>query len=80
MGDAVKVTVIATGIKSANMGIRPLTGPSLAIRTAQQSVRTALAKKEKPLMEQTPPEMSTEIPEDDLDTPTFLRRRKAETK
>ena len=80
MGDAVKVTVIATGIKSERLGLRPLTGPSLAIRTAQQSVRTALARKEKLPVEQSPSEMSAEIPPDDLDTPTFLRRRKAETK
>jgi cell division protein FtsZ len=80
MGDAVKVTVIATGIKSERLGLRPLTGPSLAIRTAQQSVRTALARKEKLPVEQAPSEMSAEIPPDDLDTPTFLRRRKAETK
>ena len=80
MGDAVKVTVIATGIKSEKMGIKPLSGPSLAIRTAQQSVRTAMAKKEKLPVEQGPPEMSAEIPEDDLDVPAFIRRRKAESK
>lgn len=80
MGDAVKVTVIATGIKSEKLGLRPLTGPSLAMRTAQQSVRTAMAKKEKLPVEQGPSEMSTDIPEGDLDTPTFLRRRKTETK
>jgi cell division protein FtsZ len=80
MGDAVKVTVIATGIKSERLGLKPLTGPSLAVRTAQQSVRTALARKEKLPVEQAPSEMSTEIPKDDLDTPTFLRRRKAEMK
>jgi len=80
MGDAVKVTVIATGIKSEKMGIKPLSGPSLAIRTAQQSVRTAMAKKEKLPVEQGPSEMSTEIPEDDLDVPAFIRRRKAESK
>jgi cell division protein FtsZ len=80
MGDAVKVTVIATGVKSEKMGIKPLTGPSMAIRTAQQSVRTALARKEKLPVEQTPAEMSAEIPEDDYDVPTFIRQRKAEAK
>jgi cell division protein FtsZ len=80
MGDAVKVTVIATGIKSDRMGVKPLTGPSLAIRTAQQSVRTALAKKEKLPVEQEPAEISTEIPQDDYEVPAFIRRRKAETK
>ena len=80
MGDAVKVTVIATGIKSERLGLKPLTGPSLAIRTAQQSVRTALARKEKLPVEQGPSEMSTEIPKDDYDVPAFIRRPKAETK
>jgi len=80
MGDAVKVTVIATGIKSERLGLKPLTGPSLAIRTAQQSVRTALAKKEKLPVEQGPSEMSAEIPKDDFDVPAFIRRRKAEAK
>jgi cell division protein FtsZ len=80
MGDAVKVTVIATGIKSERMGLKPLTGPSLAIRTAQQSIRSALAKKEKLPVEQEPPEISTEIPKDDYEVPAFIRRRKAETK
>jgi cell division protein FtsZ len=80
MGDAVKVTVIATGIKSERLGLKPLTGPSMAIRTAQQSVRTALAKKEKLPVEQEPSEMSAEIPQDDFDVPAFIRRRKAETK
>ncbi len=80
MGDAVKVTVIATGIKSERLGLKPLAGPSLAIRTAQQSVRTALARKEKLPVEQEPSEMSTEIPKDDYEVPTFIRRRKAETK
>jgi cell division protein FtsZ len=80
MGDAVKVTVIATGIKSERLGLKPLASPSLAMRTAQQSVRTALARKEKLPVEQGPSEMSAEIPEDDLDVPAFIRRRKAESK
>jgi cell division protein FtsZ len=80
MGDAVKVTVIATGIKSERFGIKPMTGPSMAVRTAQQSVRSALAKKEKLPAEQEPPEMSAEIPENDYDVPAFLRRRKPENK
>jgi cell division protein FtsZ len=80
MGDAVKVTVIATGIKSERMGVKVLTGPSMAIRTAQQSVRTALAKKEKLPVEQEPSEMSVEIPKDDFDVPAFIRRRKIESK
>ena len=80
MGDAVKVTVIATGIKSERYGIKPLSGSSMAMRSAQQSVKSALAKKEKLPVEQEPPEMTTEIPKDDFDVPAFLRRRKPETK
>jgi cell division protein FtsZ len=80
MGNAVKVTVIATGIKSERLGLKPLTGPSMAIRTAQQSVRTALARKEKLPVDQGPSEMSAEIPQDDFDVPAFIRRRRAEMK
>jgi len=80
MGNAVKVTVIATGIKSERLGLKPMTGPSLAMRTAQQSIRSALAKKEKLPVEQEPMAISTEIPQDDYEVPAFIRRRKAETK
>src|SRR5579863_5194785 len=48
MEDAVKVTVIATGIKSERLGIKPLSGPSASIRTVQQIVRNYDAKKDKP--------------------------------
>ncbi len=80
MGDAVKVTVIATGIKSERMGIKPLATPSLAQRTAQQSVKIHEAKKEKLPVEAPPPHVVTEIEDDDLDKPTFLRRRREERK
>jgi cell division protein FtsZ len=81
MGDAVKVTVIATGIKSERMGVKPLSGFSSAIRTAQQSARTAMAKKEMKLpAEQAEPVMTTEIPGDDLDVPAYIRRRRTEAK
>jgi len=81
MGDAVKVTVIATGIKSEKMGIKPLSQLSPALRTAQQSVKNMMAKKEKlPVEAPQPPNVTTEIQEDDLDVPAFIRRRKAEQK
>jgi cell division protein FtsZ len=80
MGDAVKVTVIATGIKSEKMGIKPLSTISPAVRTAQQSVKNMMAKKEKLPVEAQPPTVTTEIQEDDLDVPAFIRRRKAEQK
>jgi cell division protein FtsZ len=80
MGDAVKVTVIATGIKSEKMGIKPLSSISPAVRTAQQSVKNMMAKKEKLPVEAQPPNVTAEIQEDDLDVPAFIRRRKAEQK
>lgn len=80
MGNAVKVTVIATGIKSDKMGVKPLPVLSPAVRSAQQSVKSALAKKEKLPVETGPTHVTTEIPADDLDVPAFIRRRKEETK
>jgi cell division protein FtsZ len=80
MGDAVKVTVIATGIKSERMGVKPLPNLSPALRTAQQSVKNMMAKKEKLPVEAQPPNVSSEIQNDDLDVPAFIRRRKTEQK
>jgi cell division protein FtsZ len=80
MGDAVKVTVIATGVKAEKVGMKPLAGPSFAVRTAQQSVRSALARKEKLPIEHAQEEVSTDIPADDYDVPAYLRRPKTETK
>ncbi len=80
MGDAVKVTVIATGIKSEKIGVKPLSTISPAVRTAQQSVKTYEARKEKLPVEAQAPSVSREIQEDDLDVPAFIRRRKAEQK
>jgi cell division protein FtsZ len=76
MGNAVKVTVIATGIKPDRMGVKPLPALSPAVRTAQQSVKSMLAKKEKLPVETGPAHLTTEIPADDLDVPAFIRRRK----
>ncbi len=78
MGDAVKVTVIATGIKSEKLVPKSLPALSPAVRTAQQSVRSVLARKEKLPVEEKTPLATTELQEDDLEVPTFLRRRKAE--
>jgi cell division protein FtsZ len=76
MGNAVKVTVIATGIKPDKMGVRPLPTLSPAVRTAQQSVKSLLARKEKLPLEAGPAHVTSEIPADDLDVPAFIRRRK----
>jgi cell division protein FtsZ len=80
MDDAVKVTVIATGIKSEKMGIKPLPALSPAIRSAQQSAKSVLLKKEKLPIESVSAQVTSEIPEDDLDVPAFIRRKKAEGK
>jgi cell division protein FtsZ len=80
MDDAVKVTVIATGIKSDKLRppVRP--GQSSAARSVQQTLKNAVLKREKlPIEETHPPEVTAEIPLDDLDVPAFMRRRKAET-
>ena len=77
MGDAVKVTVIATGIKSDKMGARPTSGLSPALRTAQQSLKSAVLRREKPAASapEPPAEKAVlQIPEDDLDVPAFMRR------
>ena len=74
MNDAVKVTVIATGIKAEKVGLKPLASLSPAIRSAQQSVKSAMLKKEKLPVETGAANVTTGIPEDDLDVPAFLRR------
>ncbi|HVA00720.1 MAG TPA: cell division protein FtsZ [Terriglobia bacterium] len=74
MEDAIKVTVIATGIKSERMGLKPLSGLSPALRTAQQSVKNVKLRREKLPVEAPAESVSADIPEDDLDVPAFLRR------
>ena len=74
MDDAVKVTVIATGIKSEAMGIKPIAGVSPAVRSAQESVklrreRIAVSPDDRPEEKPRP-----EISQDDLDVPAFMRR------
>jgi cell division protein FtsZ len=76
MGDSVKVTVIATGIKADKLGMRPRAAISPALRSAQQSVKNLMMKKEKLPLEVAAEKAPTpvEIPPDDLDVPTFIRR------
>lgn len=75
MEDSVKVTVIATGIKSGKMGLaRPAV--SATQRSVQQSLKSVALKKEKLPIETGPKDVTTEIPADDLDVPTFMRRPK----
>jgi hypothetical protein len=75
----VRVTVIATGIKPDKLGMRARTaGLSPALRTAQQSVKSMMLKKEKLPIETAATHVTSEIPADDLDVPAFIRRRKPE--
>jgi cell division protein FtsZ len=74
MEDSIKVTVIATGIKSEKMGLKPAAGLSPALRTAQQSVKNIKLRREKLPVEAPPENVAAEVPNDDLDVPTFLRR------
>ncbi len=74
MKDAVKVTVIATGIKADKIGLKSRAALSPAIRSAQQSVKNLMLRKEKLPLESAAESVSTEIPPDDLDVPAFLRR------
>jgi cell division protein FtsZ len=75
MEDAVKVTVIATGIKSEKIGIKPIAGGiSPALRTAQESVKLRREKPANGPEEPAAEEVKPEISEEDLDVPAFMRR------
>jgi len=74
MGDAVKVTVIATGIKSDKLGAKTPAVISPALRTAQQTAKSILARKEKLSADSPAAGGAPEIHENDLDVPTFLRK------
>jgi cell division protein FtsZ len=80
MKDEVKVTVIATGIKSEKGAMRPRAALSPAVRSAQQSVKNLLLKKEKLPVETPAQNVTSQIPADDLEVPAFIRRRKPEAK
>jgi cell division protein FtsZ len=80
MGDAVKVTVIATGIKNEKLGAYSRSSGSSATRAVQQTLKNAVQKKDKPVVEV--PERPKEVPVptalDDLEVPAFMRRKKVE--
>ena len=83
MKDAVRVTVIATGIKPEKMGMKARQAFSPTVRSVQQTVKNAMMKKEKlPIETAAPPvvQVRSEIPDDDLDVPAFMRRKKVELK
>ncbi len=74
MKDAVKVTVIATGVKPDKVGMRSRPALSPAIRSAQQSVKNLMLKKEKLPIETAAKSVAAEVAADDLDVPAFMRR------
>ncbi len=74
MKDAVKVTVIATGIKADKIGLSARTAPSPAVLSAQQSLKNLMLKREKLPLETAAKNVTCEIPADDLDVPAFIRR------
>lgn len=94
LGDAVKVTVIATGIKSEKLGFSRLPTASVQAKTVQQSLRSAVQRRERqpfvdaPVQEPPPvkeqplvvpvPEPTMEAAPEDLEVPAYIRRRKAE--
>jgi cell division protein FtsZ len=90
MGDAVKVTVIATGIKSERLGFARPPAASMQAKTVQQSLRSAVQRRERQPLIDTPvpvpvplpvpvPEVVAEAAPEDLEVPAYIRRRKAET-
>jgi cell division protein FtsZ len=85
MGDAVRVTVIATGIKSDKSGFKVRPAASPAFRSAQQSLKSVMLKKEQiPAESIAPPPLPAPVrgdpAEDDLDVPAFMRRKKPDVK
>lgn len=74
MKDAVKVTVIATGIKGDKLGLKSRLGVAPSIRSVQPSAKMAMPKNEKLPVEASPETLPSEISMDDLDVPAFLRR------
>jgi cell division protein FtsZ len=92
LGDAVKVTVIATGIKSEKLGYSRPPATSTQAKNVQQSLRSAVQRRERQPLVETPapapvvpepepvpiPEVAAEAAED-LEVPAYIRRRKAET-
>ncbi|MGH9444475.1 MAG: cell division protein FtsZ [Terriglobia bacterium] len=77
MGDAVKVTVIATGIKNEKLGLVPRIGGFNASHAVQQTVRDTPPRQE-PAPVEIPKEPET--PFNDLDVPAFMRRKRVESK
>lgn len=80
MGDEVKVTVIATGIKNEKLAAMART--EAAARPAQPSYKAAAAayKNDKLPIEAGSAGARPELPVDDFEVPAFMRRRRVEAK
>lgn len=80
MRDDVKVTVIATGIKSDKFGNAYQRAAAAAVgdNRMQQSIRSVIQRKERPVAEPVVlrEPAPAELPVDDLDVPAFMRRPK----
>ncbi len=80
MRDEVKVTVIATGIKSDKFGnaYQRAAAAAAGDNRMQQSIRSAVQRRERPVAEPVVLRESApvELPVDDLDVPAFMRRHK----
>jgi cell division protein FtsZ len=74
MKDSVKVTVIATGIKAEQMGLRARATLSPSLRNAQLIAKSAIAKKERPPLAAPAEPVIPSAPADDLEVPTYLRK------
>lgn len=75
MEDAVKVTVIATGIKNERLQNLPRTSASSA---AQETVKTAVMRKDRFPIEAAPAERPAAGAANDYEVPAFMRRKRAE--
>ncbi len=80
MGDEVKVTVIATGIKNEKLAAAARTEGLSAARAAQETLKTAVQRKDRLPIEAASGEIAAALPPFDYEIPAFLRRKKAELK
>ncbi len=80
MGDEVKVTVIATGIKNEKLAAAARPEGLSAARAMQETLKTAVQRKDKLPIEAGIGEMAAELPPDDYEVPAFMRRKKVEFK
>ncbi|MGH9771782.1 MAG: cell division protein FtsZ, partial [Candidatus Acidiferrales bacterium] len=76
MGDEVKVTVIATGIKNEKLAAAARTEGLSAARAVQETLKTAVQRKDRLPIEAGAGEISAELPPFDYEVPAFLRRKK----